>query len=453
MTRTCKKSSKDLKAGIELASNEDWLVTVTRDLEAPFWPWMGIRVAYQWPGDSFYPRDAPRTTSQAHNLVSDSGSPTSATLGQALLMVSLDGGTGSVELQDVTVNLRPEVVPNMDSDQLKKVIKPRKEQVAHWVDPNHSKKYVVIGFHDLSPGSYSAIAAIANVNSPHGGMYGFATGSSPLEVKAGLLTLAHVPTRPNRPLLSVQDPLLDLDHKLMQQRRKVLATIHNQLPQAQRRPPGVQAPYGQGNYKPMYVASGNADTCTSVNTALMNAASGGGIYGSKLKHHPGFVRYQPDLLPSVGDSINMGIFKDGKFGFKHVGIIVQSGKPGSTWLGADGGQKNRHTGLQLDANGNARRYDYSPSHQAAYLVPRLFTEQGSSGFLQHLWLFPTATGGGHEINGWANITHPHTPFYKRNYDRTGKREDYFAMKVLLEALPDRVKKDRDDALDLEYPPP
>lgn len=397
-------------------------------------------------------------------------------VGNLLLIVSFDGNTGPLNPADISVRLRPNVVAGMTDAQATELLKPHDPPGgAHWPDPNNTKQHVVFAFIDVPKGTFSALVVIENVMNgasvQAGGLSGCALGSAEIEVKTGFLTLGAVLAQKNRPILSVNDPLLDLDHPRMQRRRKVLATIHSQFPQSAAGsaalPPPYKPPYDQGEYKFMFVAPPPPqNSCTPINAISIMEEAGAprGAYGmapfpkdGKPSAHPGFVPFlaNPRLqqpLPSVGDSYYL-VFEDGET-IDHVGIVVQSSSEGGVWLCADGGQPDRTTDFMNGPNG-FRRY-YNPrhptqtfsSHEGAYIVPRLFTKGADSagklrGQLGHIYIFPTSANRNiFFLGGFTDITHPQAAFPRPDYTKRYSEEQYLEMKKLLTAIPARVEADR-----------
>jgi hypothetical protein len=399
-------------------------------------------------------------------------------VGNLVLMVSLDGNTGTLNPADVRVRLRPNAVAGMTAAELKKLLKPLDPPGGvHWVDPTNPtvKQHVAFAFVDVPKGTYSALVVIENVmtgsSMQAGGLSGCALGSAAIEVKTGLLTLGAVLARKNQPILSVNDPLLDLDHPRMQRRRKVLATIHAQFPQSSSggpaKPPAHKPPYNQGTYKFMFVAPpAPQNSCTPINaiTIMEKAGAPRGAYGmapfpkgGKPSPHPGFVPFDADPasqqpLPSVGDSYYM-VFEDEKT-IDHCGVVVQSSPAGGVWLCADGGQPDQATDFMNGPDGFHRYYNPRHptqtfrSHEGAYVVARLFTKGRDSagklrGRLGHLYIFPTsADRRGFFVGGFTDITHPQAPFPKPDYTKEFSEEHYLAMKKQLQEIPARVEEDR-----------
>lgn len=290
-------------------------------------------------------------------------------------------------------------------------------------------------------------------------------------MKTGILTLGAVLAQKNRPILSVNDPLLDLDHPRMQRRRKVLATIRSQFPQSAAgsptRPPPYKPPYDQGEYKFMFVAPPpGQNSCTPINAREIMEKAGAppGDYGmnpfpkdGKPSAHPGFVPYEANPasqqpLPSVGDNYYL-VFEDGKT-IDHVGVVVQSSSAGGVWLCADGGQPDRTTDF-MNGPGGFHRY-YNPrhptqnfdSHEGAYVVARLFTQGKDSagtprGQLGNLNIFPTSADRNmFFLGGFTDITHPQAAFPRPGYTKDHSEEQYLELKKLLKAIPTRVEADR-----------
>lgn len=377
--------------------------------------------------------------------------------GDVWLMVALEPDAGPLNLADITTRLRPLNVPGLSAAQKDKLVKPSMPGV-FWEDG--TRTHVVFGFLDVPVGSYAAIAHIAHVK---GARVGYAMGSAEIDVKMGLLTPGYVGAVADRPILTVADPLLDLDVPMMQRRRKVLATVFNHFPQsADRRAPtkGFQAPYDQGKYQWMLTIALGQNSCAPVNSFMMDKASGVlGIYGTGLlEKHPGFVEYKPGLVPSVGDSYYL-VFLDSssehaKGSFGHCGIVIQSSLSfDEVWLMADGGQPDRTSSFQDGSEGWRRYYGLAMgSVEAAYIVPRLFQrdpQDPNGATLSNVFIFPGTLGGGEGLRGWGDITHPKVPFPKAAYDKDGTEADYRAFKTRALAIPALVRTDREECARIE----
>jgi hypothetical protein len=380
--------------------------------------------------------------------------------GDVWLMVALEPDAGPLNLADITARLRPLDVPGLSAAQKDKLVKHSMPGVFF----DETRTHVVFGFLDVPVGSYAAIAHIAHVK---GARVGYAMGSAEIDVKMGLLTPGYVGVVADRPILTVADPLLDLDVPMMQRRRKVLATVFRKFPQSADRHAaahGIRSPYDQGEYHELTTVLGDENTCAPVNNSIMKMASGDwGIYGTGLvDKHPGFVEYKTGLVPSVGDSFYLVFLeatpKHAKGSFGHCGIVIQSSLGfDEVWLTADGGQPDRTTPFQqIDPTDGSllwRRY-YNPPFcaEAAYIVPRIFEQDPtdpSKAMLSNVFIFPGTRRGGEGMRGWGDITHPRVRFPKAAYDEDGSEADYRAFKARALAVSELARADREECLRIE----
>ncbi|MEM9692938.1 MAG: hypothetical protein AAGA56_10360, partial [Myxococcota bacterium] len=351
--------------------------------------------------------------------------------GHLIVWVFLAGTTQPIPVRDVTLQLVSNTVIGAGG----KPIPPSFPGVA----VPASSPLLAFGFRDLPKGRYEVLLAIDGQSSV-GAMHGFAVGRTSVEIKTGLLNASAVVAENNRPLLNIDDPLLDLDHPKMQRRRKVLATIFKNFPQSAKPSTAHPAPYQQGPYQPMFVAGGG-NTCTPINTAIMQAASGHGhLYGTNQLTHPGFVPFTGTFVPSVGDSLYLD---NGKGHFEHCGIVVESTIGNGLWLMADGGQPDRTGPLQIQGRGVVRRpYSPPPSFEAAFIVPRFLHRSSGPAQLRNQFIYPGTESGGYHVRGFSDITHPQVPFSSVAYSNLGSEQDYLAMKTLIRKMRPLVDADR-----------
>lgn len=370
--------------------------------------------------------------------------------GDVWLMVALEPDAGPLNLTDITVRLRPLAAPGLSAEKKDELVQTRLPGV-FW---DETRTHVVFGFPDVPVGSYAAIVHIAHVK---GARVGYAMGSAELDVKMGLLTPGYVGAVADRPILTVADPLLELDVPMMQRRRKVLATVFNHLPQSrdwQASAEGMRPPYDQGAYKHMLVGAPGENTCTAINNNIMMfAGSSLGHFGENMKSSPGFVKYSGALVPSVGDSIYLFLpgAKPSEDKFEHCGIVIQSSSSsGEVWLTADGGQPDRTSEFKNGTDGWCRYYNAPEgpdNYQAAYIVPRYFSKVDSSmALLVNRFIFPTDDDRGYYLKGWIDVTHPKVPFSKPAYDSNGTEADYRALRKRALAIPALVNADRAQCL-------
>jgi len=389
--------------------------------------------------------------------------------------------TGSLASQaiwgkPIKVSLLPK-----DATGLKAQLKPL-DALQPWDAPGITRgTYVVSFFKNVKVGKYDALAYVGKLVRKTSGYEDYALGSQEVNVQKRALNIFYVEMQAGRPILTVDDPVLELDVDPMQRRRKVLATFYKLFPQSEdwrASEKGIQAPYEQGPYKRMLTLqtleekkSNYQNSCVPVNSAVMMAASGNSFHraaDAKTKplriSNPGYVKYATGRAPSVGDVF---FCRSGE-SFGHTGTVVQSSlQDGGIWLPADGGQPDRtspfqHREREGDAVGSWRRYyDWGqpwkpdddkkvyPCSEGAYIVARRCNRFEDSGRarLVNLWVFPVGTvDAGEYIDGWVDITHPGESFPHLNYGAIGSEADYQAMKAMLSAgakrgLPMRVDED------------
>lgn len=376
-----------------------------------------------------------------------------ASAGHVWLMVGLEPVRGPLSLADLTVRLSRLPDPGKPACEHGPLIKPTGPGLIH---QHGTETFASYGFPDLPLGRYTAMV---HINNAQGARNGYALGSAPLEVKMGLLTPVYIGAKVEWPILTIADPLLDLDVPVMQRRRRVLATIHLHFPQSvdlQARKKGVKPPYDQGEYGPMYISAPRQNNCAPFNVFIMKDATGhssiqgiGPIYGFGIDKNPGFVKWAEGLAPSVGDCYYL---EDGAGHKEHCGIVVQSSiTAGEVWLVADGGQPDRTTDFQNGPDGWRRYYNapYTDSKEAAYILPRLF-HKTTGAKLGNLYIFPGATlPGGYFLPGWADITHPKVPFQSLDYDNQRSEDGYKKLRKLVLDVRERVIQDRTRCARLE----
>lgn len=372
-----------------------------------------------------------------------------ASAGHVWLMVGLEPARGPLSLADLTVRLSRSPDPGKAACEHGPLIQPTGPGVIH---QQGAETFASYAFPDLPLGQYTAMV---HIDHAQGSRNGYALGSTRLEVKMGLLTPVYVGAKVEWPILTVADPLLDLDVPVMQRRRKVLATIHHRFPQSvdlQAKKKGVRPPYDQGEYGPCYVWAAGQNNCAPINASVMKDATGHDsiyrglrsipIYGFAIDQNPGFVRWAEGLAPSVGDCYYL---EDGAGHKEHCGIVVQSSiTVGEVWLVADGGQPDRTTDFQNGPEGWRRYYNkpYTDSREAAYILPRLF-HKTTGAKLGNLYLYPGATlPGGYFLPGWADITHPDVPFRAIAYDKQNSEDGYRKLRKRVLDVRDRVIQDR-----------
>ncbi|NUO49809.1 MAG: hypothetical protein HOV80_13220 [Polyangiaceae bacterium] len=367
--------------------------------------------------------------------------------GNLFLLVAIEPDSPALDPVNVKVTLQPVKVPSMTAAQLAQPIKPAIPPFPWMGNAGH----LVYAFKDLPVGTYDSFVWLEKVPRAVGKGTTWALGHTRLELKLGLLTMAYVAVQRQRPVLSVLDPLLDVDVPPMQRRRKVLATIHKMFPMSKdsdAKKNGVKPPYNQGEYKPMHMGTvdqyGKAEnTCTAVNGSVMENACGAAL-GAAVTKHPSFVRYAKGLAPSVGDTVYYGTDNQ----FYHIGIIVESSPhDGANWIAADGGQPDRTSEFKEGSTYIQEgvkvwgRFWHSPEYtgplarESAWLLPRQFVLRNGDPVAVHGWAGPVAeVAHGYPILGWSDITHPERPFPNASYDSNGTEADYHACKALIRTV-------------------
>lgn len=370
-----------------------------------------------------------------------------AAAGHLWFLVAYEPKYGPLKLDDIVVRVCRKPDPGKDAFEHGPHISPTG---AGGVGEYQGKHYGSFAFVDLPVGEYTAMAYIKNV--PDSART-YSLGSAPFEVKQGLLSVVYVGTTATWPIRSVADPLLDLDVPIMQRRRKTLATYAHYFPMStdlQATKKGKKAPYDQGDYGPCYITQTTPpppgkpwqNNCAPVNNSMMQLASGAsGIYGFGIDTNPGFVKWAEGLCPSVGDSY----YLDNGAGYKeHSGMCVGSSPfSGDLWLSADAGQPDQTTDFQNGTEGWRRYYNppHTNSRDACYVLPRVFG-RSTGATLGNAYIFPTSTGGGYNLPGWADITHPKVPFSKAAYDKEGSADEYKKMRKLVLDVEQKVIADR-----------
>jgi hypothetical protein len=262
-----------------------------------------------------------------------------------------------------------------------------------------------------------------------------------------------------RPILTVFDPLLDLDVKPMQRRRKVLATIFRSFPRSANfnaQALGFKPDYDQGEFKKMLEkpTDGVSNSCTAVAASTLFAAAGPGTYAFDIHTSKAFFPYKSGRVPSVGDNFVLVEFEP-KFERHHTGIVVQSNPAMlSLWLTADGGQRDVMTPLALNSRGEAQREPKTPpSDEAAFIVPRMFGETSGKGQLGNLHRLPGVdVAFGHFIEGWLDITHPEVKFPKEAFDNSGSKEDFLNMRIRVTRVLQAFARDSETAKAMQGKP-
>ncbi|MBK8258093.1 MAG: hypothetical protein IPK82_36185 [Polyangiaceae bacterium] len=384
-----------------------------------------------------------------------------AAAGHLWFLVAYEPKFGPLKLDDIVVRVCRKPDPGKEAYEHGPHISPTGAGV---VGAYQGKNYASFAFIDLPVGEYTAMAYIKNV--PDSART-YALGSAPFEVKQGLLSVVYVGTTATWPIRSVADPLLDLDVPIMQRRRKTLAAYAHFFPMStdlQAKKKGKKAPYDQGDYGPCYIQQTTPpppgmpwqNNCAPVNNTMMGIATGTvdpnsgkpipgagatGKYGYDIDVSAGYTKWVEGLCPSVGDSF----FLADDAGAKHHSGMCVGTSPfsGDLWLCADGGQPDKTTDFQ-DGKEGWRRY-YNPPHtnssDACYVLPRVFGRK-TGATLGNAFIFPTSTGGGYNLPGWADLTHPGVPFAKPAYDKNASEADYKKMRKLVLDVEKKVTADR-----------
>ena len=375
-------------------------------------------------------------------------------VGQLLVLVGLEPDFRALKLASITLRLLPIGGSNIAAGDGVELIAPTASGLP-WGELTTS--CVLFAFVGVPAGTYAVTAHVDGIDDAH---RGYALGRTEIDVTVGLLSLAYVPVTRERPILTVDDPLLELPVDAMQRRRKVLATVFVEFPQSAdtATAPDDMPPYQQGRYKAMARGLDATNTCAPVNVATMNKAGAPGHefgFGqvaeiknaqgvtTGLKPRPAFVKHAPGLAPSVGDSF-LATGDDGQL--HHCGIVVRSSPDfGELWLTADGGQPDRTAPFQDQGGIWKRFYSPPPNREAAYVLPRVFMLTDGRPRLGNRFVFPGETmPAGDVLLGWTDITHRAVRFdadWKANITQS----DFRAMQRLVPAIERRARYDIDQA--------
>lgn len=363
-----------------------------------------------------------------------------------ILMVALVEDFPDLDPSKITLQVRALDVPGMTDKQRSEDVKPTIPGTvvpAGTVAGIHRPSHVVYGFQHVPTGRYKVSAYMASVANASGSGTTWALGYAEVDLKMGLLTLGGVAMKRAHPVHDIDDPILDVDCPPMQMRRKMLATIFNIFPMSkdlQAKKKGIKPPYGQGEYKPMYLGDiiyvegkpKHENTCAATNGACIQLSGASG-FGKDMREHPSFVRYAPGTAPSIGDTVYYGTQDK----FEHMGIVVHSDpKSGNNWVCADGGQPDRTSEFKKSEKGNWGRFWREPdyvgdSSESAWFVARWFRLREGVGEVIHAWAKPVfkPTTHGYPVLGWSDVTHPSRPFRRKDYDKTNNAAAYQACKA------------------------
>jgi len=372
-------------------------------------------------------------------------------VGQLLLVVGLEPTGEPLKVDDITVRLLPQVVPGLLPDEQRELTKPRFSGITWEGLP---ATYAVFFFDGVRAGSYTAIAHLDNLQEVS---RRYALGHVDVSIKVGLGSLSYLPLLRERPILHLNDPLLELDVEVMQRRRKVLATVFEFLPQSAARTtaPANMPPYQQGAYKDMLPGLDQTNTCAPINVLLMNRAgaigSNFGFNQVRVTKRPDgtlkqtvpscFTEFAPGLAPSVGDCF---LLVEGNGQFHHCGVVVKSSpRFDDLWLTADGGQPDRTSPFERRGDTWRRFYEPPPSREGAYVVPRSFYQYEGAARLGNRFIFPTSPGygGANIVRGWTDVTHPTVFFKQSGYTGDVTEEDFRGLQERLPAVYQRVLED------------
>ncbi len=363
-----------------------------------------------------------------------------------LLWVALEKDFPDLDPTKIELQVRALDVPGMPAEQRDKNVEPT---VPGTLVPGRTVQGVVIpahvayGFKDMYTGKYSISAYMKEAPAEAGKGTIWALGYTQVELKMGLLTIGYVGMKRSHPVYDIDDPILDVDCPPMQMRRKLLATIYNLFPLSQdyqAAKKGIKPPYGQGDYKPMYLGGviivegkpKHENTCAATNGACITTAGASG-FGKDIRTHPSFVRYQPNTAPSIGDTVYYGTEDK----FEHMGIVVHSGpQSGHTWICADGGPPDRTSEFKKGAKGGWGRFWHAPdyegpaSRESAWFVARWFRVKDGQPEAIHAWAKPAITDKthGYPVLGWSDLTHPSRPALRPKYDKKNSADAYRACK-------------------------
>lgn len=366
-----------------------------------------------------------------------------------MLLVGLDQLDTPLDPKNVTARLLPRIPGSTTRD----LIQPMGRGAAWSVSGLHA---VLLGFENVPAGDYTALVHLDGGTASRG----YALGRQVFAAQTGVPVGVGVHAQSERPILTVHDPLLDLDVRVMQRRRKVLATIFHNFPRSanfQAKALGFKPDYNQGEFQRMLERpnDGKSNSCTAVAATMLTTAAGPGVYAFDAHKSKAFVPYESGRVPSVGD--NFVLFGTvPHFERHHTGLIMQSNPAtNSIWLTADGGQRDVMTPLAVGADGWASREPKTPpSDEAAFLVPRMFGGSvPGKAMLANLHRTPGAeVPNGYFIEGWLDITHPSVSFSKLGYDSLGTEQDFLDMRKRVTAVVEAFAADRARAKQMQAPP-
>ena len=393
-----------------------------------------------------------------------------------LILAVIPPADVEVDLARTKVWLRAVDVRDLAASERDKEIQPTTSAQA----PSRRLIYDFIG---LPLGTYDALVVmeVAAKGKPRK----VASGWRRVTVRIGAVTVSSLAAEVERPVHSIDDPLLDVDIPGMQRRRKLLATLYTHFPMclyAGARAMGWKPPYDQGEFKRQDMGSPGENTCATVaQSMLLNGlgvtlpsikpppregatteATAGADALKELKAKDYFVNFMEGLAPSVGDVV---YYDDGKGKFKHTGIIVDaSPEVDVNWISADGGQPSNASelmkGRPTDKFGRPKpvvwgrfwdlyEFDGLSAESSWFLPRRVFRTASGEIRVAHGWARPvwspanTQGYGGHRIVGWVDLAHPSLGFKSAGFTSLYTEASYQACKELIRkvrtgALADQV---------------
>jgi hypothetical protein len=371
------------------------------------------------------------------------------------------------EVSDLILGVRPPAGIDIDLARIKVWLRPvavrdiapqeRDKDILPTASPTTVGPELIYAFIGLPLGTYDALVVmeVAAKGKPRK----VASGWQRVVVRTGLLTLASLAAEVDRPVHSIDDPLLDADIPGMQRRRKLLATLYTYFPMCHYpREPEWKPPYDQGEYKRMLMGSPGENTCTPVMQSMLQIGLGSTLPSPKPPPKGGatsegdaaalkelmakdyFVTFTEGLAPSVGDVVYYANRDDE---FVHTGIVVDASPEADVnWISADGGQPSHATEFMKGSKGWGR-YWYPPEFtvrhaESAWFLPRrIFRNANGKTIAAHGWANPVWSPanmqryGGYKIVGWVDLAHPSLAFKSTDYTKLYTEASYRACKELI----------------------
>ena len=363
------------------------------------------------------------------------------------LVVAFSSGSAPIDPKHTTVRLRPRVVPGLAGQ-------PAREFIPT-IKPSSPSSPAIYEFKHLHTGTYDALVYVEKVSRGIGKPETYALGHVTVAVLPAFFNLEWLGASVGRPVLTVDDPLLDFSVPPMQRRRKVLATLFEEFPMCidpGAASKGFRPPYNQGEFKYQRQGHGDKNSCTAVTASMMDNALGV-AFGEGLAAKPYFVKYANGLAPSVGDTVYYASSRTGMFA--HIGIIVDSSaETDVNWIAADGGQPSNATELIKGHRGSWGRFWNAPdfsgtTDESSWFFPRRFIDRRGPTVV-HGWGSPVwdaekrhgYRAPGYRVVGWADISDPSlmckTPDYTSKYTAA----NYQACKVLIRKVREAALADQ-----------